>query len=589
MSQYKSLFLSEAREYLKTIGDTVAALEQSPMDRGAIDDLFRGAHSLKGMAASMEFGDIVDVAHSMEDLMMRVREETLAFGAGVAELLLEGADLIEGLLNDVEQDLEPRRSSGDLVKRLSRYQPPQPEAQAQATCRGNDAPAAGNDAPISESTTPAPVPERAAPADGAAASVESSQAEGSSRPAGISQVQAQLPAQVSAEAEKAKEPAGEISTVRVKTEVLDHLVNLTGELITNKQRLLNIGQELGSARLNEAVSQTAKLLRALHDEVMKVRLMPFGAICDRFQRSMRALAKQSGKDLQFELAGREIGLDRGILEQLADPLNHLLRNAVDHGLESGADRIAAGKPAKGVVKLSVRQDRDRILITVSDDGRGMDPEAMVAAAIRKGLIGEEEAVLLTPRQALMLVCIPGFSTAKEVTELSGRGVGMDAVNASVQKLGGSLAIESEPGAGSRFTLRLPMTIAIIHALIVQCGSMKVAVPASAVQRSVELRRDELETIGRRRAFRLDGEIVPLLSLNRVLGLPLARFRAGFMSLFVTEAKGRRVGVVVDRLLGQQELFVKPLGRPLSKLPGVDGGATLADGEIVTILNVAELL
>ncbi|OGU06426.1 MAG: chemotaxis protein CheA [Geobacteraceae bacterium GWC2_58_44] len=536
MSQYRNLFLSEAREYLKTINDTVVALEQSPSDRAGIDALFRGAHSLKGMAASMEYGDVVEVAHSMEDLMLRVREEGLVFDAGVADLLLEGADLIEGLLNDVEQELEPRRPPGDLPRRLAGYTPqraqPEPHPPQQA-----------------------PAPSQAAPA----------------------------------EPEKGIEPAGELSTVRVRTELLDHLINLTGELVTNKHRLLNIGRELGSPQLNDAVSETAKLLRALHDEVMKVRLMPFDAICDRFQRSVRALAKRSGKELSFELAGREIGLDRGILEQLTDPLNHILRNAVDHGMEGSAERVAAGKAAKGVVTLAVSRDRDRVLITVSDDGRGMDPQVMIAAAIRKRLITPEEAVLLSPRQALMLACIPGFSTAKEVTDVSGRGVGMDAVNASIQKLGGSLTIESEPGVGSRFTLMVPMTIAIIHALVVQCGKVKGAVPVTAVHRTVELRREQVESIGKRQVFQLDGEAIPLLSLNRVLGLPLGRFTSGIIPLFVTEAKGRRIGLVVDRLLGQHELFVKPLGRPLSRLKGVAGGATLGDGEIVTILDVADLL
>ena len=533
MSQYKNLFLSESREYLRAIAEQVVALEQSPVEKGAIDSLFRGAHSLKGMAASMEYGEVVVVAHGMEDLMARVRDGALSFDAGVADLLLEGVDLIDALLSDVEADRTQSHPTGDYAQRLAGYTPAPPQ----------------------------PPPQGAPP-----------------------------PSQSPPEPEKAKEAAGEISgTVRVKTELLDHLINLTGELVTNKHRLLNIGRELNSPPLNDAVSETGKLLRALHDEVMKVRLMPFEAISDRFQRSVRTLAKKSGKEIQFELTGREIGLDRGTLEQLVDPLNHLLRNAVDHGMEESAERLAAGKPARGVVELSVTRDRDRIQIRVSDDGRGMNPQKMIDAAIRKGLITPEEGELLSPRQALMLSCIPGFSTAKEVTDISGRGVGMDAVNAAIQKLGGTLLIESEPGTGSTFTLRLPMTIAIIHALIVQCGGVKNAVPVTAVHRTVELSRRQIETVGKRQMFQLDGETIPLLSLNRILGLPLGRFPSGILPLFVTEAKGRRVGIVVDRLLGQHELFVKPFGRPLSRMAGLAGGATLGDGEIVTILDLADLL
>ncbi|MBU5614302.1 chemotaxis protein CheA [Geomonas azotofigens] len=541
MSQYKALFLSESREYLRTIAEQVVALEQSPGERSAVDALFRGAHSLKGMAASMEYGDVVVVAHSMEDLMARVRDGAVAFDAGVADLLLEGVDLIDVLLKDVEQERPSALPTDDYAQRLAIYTPAPPKEKRGAR---------------SEPSPPAP----------------------------------DLPPPPAAEAERAKEPAGEAGgTVRVKTELLDHLINLTGELVTNKQRLLNIAGELASPALNDAISETAKLLRSLHDEVMKVRLMPFEAISDRFQRSVRSVAKKSGKEIHFELTGREIGLDRGMLEQLVDPLNHILRNAVDHGIEESGERERAGKPVRGTVRLAVSRDRDRIQITVRDDGRGMEPATMIAAAIAKGILTPEEGELLSPRQALMLSCIPGFSTAKEVTDISGRGVGMDAVNAAIQKLGGTLGIESEPGVGTTITLRLPLTIAIIHALVVQVGQVKAAIPVNAVQRTVELSRRQIETMGKRQIFQLDDEAIPLLSLNRVLGLPLGRFPDGILPLFVTEARGRRVGIVVDRLLGQHELFVKQLGRPLAKMAGVAGGATLGDGEIVAILDLAGLL
>ncbi|WP_136523615.1 chemotaxis protein CheA [Geomonas ferrireducens] len=547
MSQYKALFLSESREYLRTIAEQVVALEQSPAERSAIDALFRGAHSLKGMAASMEYGDVVVVAHSMEDMMARVRDGALPFGAGVADLLLEGVDLIDALLKDVEDERPSSLPTDGYAVRLAAFVA----------------------APASKAKKPDEAPKAS--------------------PAAVEPAQVSEPAPA-AEAERAKESTPELGgTVRVKTELLDHLINLTGELVTNKQRLLSIGRELASPALDDAVSETSKLLRALHDEVMKVRLMPFEAISDRFQRSVRAVAKKSGKEINFELTGREIGLDRGVLEQLVDPLNHILRNAVDHGIEDGKERERAGKPARGRVKLSVSRDRDRIHITVRDDGRGMEPQAMIAAAVRKGLITPEEGELLSPRQALMLSCIPGFSTAKEVTDISGRGVGMDAVNAAIAKLGGTLGIESEPGQGTTITLKLPLTIAIIHALLVQCGQIKTAIPVNAVQRTVELSRRQIETVGRRQMFQLDDESIPLLSLNRVLGLPLGRFPDGILPLFVTEAKGRRVGMVVDRLLGQHELFVKRLGRPLDGMAGLAGGATLGDGEIVTILDISELL
>jgi len=577
MSRYRTLFITESREYLKAIGEHVVALEGAPGERSTIDALFRAAHSLKGMAASMDYPTVVQVAHAMENLMARVRDEGLSFDAGIGDLLLEGADLMENMLRDLEKDAA-MRPPGDLPQRLAAYgSAPLAAPHAAPAPPAGEAPSEGAQAPTPqeerrEGAPPAP-PARQERSEGVPAASARETRPQAARPAA---------------AKEARETA-ELSTVRVRTEVLDRLINLTGELIANKHRLLTVSQELASPTLSDAVAETSKLLRLLHDEVMKVRLLPFDTVCDRFQRAMRDIAKKSGKELVFELTGRDIALDRGILEQLVDPLNHLLRNAVDHGLESPAERVAAGKPGKGTVRLSVARDRERVVITVSDDGRGMDPEKMVASALKKGVISPEEADSLSPRQALLLVLIPGFSTASKVTEISGRGVGMDVVNASIQRLGGTLSIESEPGQGSRFTLLLPLTIATVHALVVTCAGMKLAVPVNTVQRTVELRRDEIETVGKRQVFYLEEEAVPLLSLNRSLGLPLGRFPDGIVPLFVSEARGRRVGLVVDRLLGQHELFLKPLGRPLSSLKGIAGGATLGDGEVVAVLDVAELL
>lgn len=529
MSHYRALFVNESKEYLKEIGECVVALEEEPADRERISALFRAAHSLKGMAASMEYAEMVLLSHRMEDLMIRVRDGALPFDSGMADLLLEGVDLLDAMLADLEAE-RPLRPPGDLPDRLTDYRPQEPAQQA-------------------------------------------------ARPA------AALPPA----AEETREAAPEPTTVRVRTELLDHLINLTGELITNKHRLLNLGRDLASPPLNEALAETSRLLRALHGEVMQVRLMPFEAICDRLQRAVREIGKKTGKELHFVVEGREIGLDRGILEQLTDPLNHILRNAIDHGLEAAPERREKGKPEKGEVRLTVARDRDQVRVTVTDDGRGMDPAVIAAAAVAKGVVSAEEAGQLTPRQQLLLTCAPGFSTASAVTEVSGRGVGMDAVQATVQKLGGTLTIDSEPGVGSRFTLRLPLSVAIIHALMIRCGAFKGAVPVTAVHRSVEFRREELRSEGGRRVLDLDDVPIPVFSLSRVLGLPPGQFPDGFLPLVVTEVKGRRIGVMVDELLGQHELFIKPLGRPLSSLKGVAGGATLGDGEVVCLLDLADLL
>ncbi len=536
MSQYKDLFVSESREHLRAMGDLIVLLEKEADNRENIDSLFRSAHSIKGMAASMGFGGITELAHKLEDLMDRVRKEELTFDGGIADLLLSGTDRLEAMILDVEQGGAGDHDIAELVQRISDYTP---------------APAAETSLP--DSVTPFPA----------------------------------------AEAEKRGEPRRRQTelrqTVRVKTEILDHLINTTGELITNKNRLLDIGREIGSTRLNEALVDLSRELRKLYNEVMNVRMMPFAAIGDRFPRLVRDLAKKSGKEVEFAMEGAELELDRGILEELADPLIHIIRNAVDHGLETPAERLARGKPAKGSVTVSVRREKDMAIISVADDGRGMDPAALKAAAIEKGFIKADKGAALSPHEALLLICMPGFSTACEVTDVSGRGVGMDSVSSNIKALSGSLAIESRLGEGSRFILKLPLTITIINVLIARVASFSFAIPVSNIVHTMELKRNVISTLEKQKVFYLEDEAIPIFSLNQIFAVPYNPVSREYVSLFVAEVRGRKIGLAVDRFLGQQEVFVKPLGRPLAKMKGLAGGAILGDGELVYVLDVANLL
>jgi two-component system chemotaxis sensor kinase CheA len=540
MSKYRELFISESREHLHSMNELIVFLEKERGDREKIDSLFRSAHSIKGMAASMGYGGIAEVAHSLEDLMDRVRKGILTFDAGVADLLLEGADSLDSMILDVDQGVDGERDMAELMGRISGYDPS----------------VAGAPAP-----TPLPVePVVAHPA---------------------------VPKESSPGARQKPGESGQ--TVRVKTEILDHLINTTGELITNKHRLLNIGRELDSVRLDEALTELARLLRELYNGVINVRMMPFATVSDRFPRMVRDLAKKSGKDVSFVVEGEDIELDRGILEELADPLIHIIRNAIDHGLESGEERLASGKPAEGLVRLSVSREKDRIVICVEDDGRGMDPAKLMASAVGKGFLDPGKAAEMTTREALLLVCIPGFSTAREVSDVSGRGVGMDAVNSTIQSLAGSLAIESEPGRGSRMILKLPLTITIINVLLAKVSPFSVAIPVTNILHTMELRKGDIRNSENQQLFYMGEETVPILSLSRIFSAHAVRPEREYVSLIITEVKGRKVGLAVDSFLGQQEVFVKPLGRPLSRVRGFAGGAILGDGEIVFVLDVANLL
>ncbi len=533
MSKYKDLFVSEVGEHLRGMNETIVALEEAPADRERIDTLFRMAHSIKGMAASMGYDGMAGLAHKMEDLMDKVRKGLLPFDPGAADLLLEGADLLGEMLRDVDAGGPGNRDISDIARRLSQYAPTSATATADEEKRGQE------EASLSATTA----------------------------------------------SDKSDLP----QTVRVKTDVLDALINITGELITNKNRLIKISRDLGAPALDGALADLSRHLRELHDEVLKVRLMPFSTMAERFSRTVRDLARKSGKEVSFRIVGREIEMDRGILEEISDPLIHILRNAVDHGLETPSEREAAGKPVTGQITVEVRRDKDRVVVTVADDGKGMDPGRIVAAAVEKGLINGDESALLPPSQALMLICLPGFSTARQVTDVSGRGVGMDAVRASLQSLGGSLAVESEPGRGSRFILSLPVTISIIQVLLVSCASMVVAFPVTKVIRTADLRHEDIISRGRRKLFLMGEAEIPLVSLHRLLGRRLASIRGPSIPAVVVEMRGRTIGLVVDRFLGQQDVFVKPLGRPLNRMRGFSGAAILGDGQVIFILDPANLV
>ncbi|HET6419423.1 MAG TPA: chemotaxis protein CheA [Geobacteraceae bacterium] len=547
MSQYRDLFVAETKEHLGGMNECLSVLEKDPANREKIDSLFRSAHSVKGMGASMGYDDIAELAHAMEDLMDGVRRGEYAFAAAIADLLLEGVDRLSDMVVDVENGGTGSLDISDLVERLKGYKPGQ-EANGVS-------PAAGSEA-------------------------ES-----------LSVVQQELKdaVRVSGEAVIRDGQVESWKTVRVKTEILDNLINTTGELVTARHRLAIIGRDLGSDRLNDAVEALTKLLRELHGEVMKVRLMPFAALAERFPRMVRDLAKKSGKEVIFEISGKDIEIDRGTLEDLADPLVHLLRNAIDHGLEKPDERLAAGKPAGGRIVLEARREKDQAVITVTDDGRGMDPARLIESAVERKLIREEEKETITPQQAFMLTCIPGFSTARQVTDISGRGVGMDVVRSSVLSLGGSLSIDSEFGRGTRIAVRVPHTVAIIQVLLVSCSSLTVGFPVARILRTLELNRDSIVREGKRDYFYLEDQAVPLASLGRLLGVKTARVAGKFVPVAVIEIREKKVGLVVDRFEGQQEVFLKPLGRPLGSLRCAAGAAILGDGRVIMVLDTAGLL
>ena len=380
------------------------------------------------------------------------------------------------------------------------------------------------------------------------------------------------------------------ATVRVDTRVLDDLINIVGEMLITRERLQEIGRDLESEELHLNLDRLRVLVRGFQDTIMTVRMMPLALVTDRLPRIVRDLAHHSGKQVAFEVQGQNIELDRAILEELNDVLIHLVRNAIDHGVESPELRAVAGKPPRAMIRVRAGRERDWVWIRVEDDGRGMDPDRIARAASARGLVSAERIALMEPREKLMLCCLPGVSTAESVTDISGRGVGMDVVKSRVDAFGGALLIDSQPGRGSAVTLRLPLTLAIIRILLVSVRGQEYGLPVSHVLRTAQLDPGDVEWSQQQPLLRLGKRLVPLHDLGALVGLPPRDLRAHpGLFLAVTEFGERAAGLAVDRLLGTYEVVIKPLGPPLKRVRGLAGVTVMGDGRTVLLLDLAALI
>jgi two-component system chemotaxis sensor kinase CheA len=380
-------------------------------------------------------------------------------------------------------------------------------------------------------------------------------------------------------------------TVRVRTELLDYFLDTVGELLLATARLRELGKVLpenSRPPIEEGVYRLHTLVKDLHDKVMSARMTPLSLITDRLPRAARDIARRREREVDLVVTGAEIELDRAILDELADPLLHLLRNCIDHGLESPEERVAAGKGARGRVLVSVRRGRDRVVVEMEDDGRGMNAAKLKAAAVARGALSAEAAARLTDREAFMLACLPGVSTAKDVSEISGRGVGMDAVKRVVENVGGTLEIESELGRGTRFTLRLPLTVAVVHLLLVAVGDEVFGLPIAKVVGAMEADSEKLDRSREMPLLPHGQGLLPVYGLDELTGVQ-APPRKGVRPFVVMEGDAGRVALAVDRLVGQEEAVLKPLSRPLDLLPGLSGVTILGSGRPVFILDVPRLL
>jgi two-component system chemotaxis sensor kinase CheA len=467
-----------------------------------------------------------------------------------------------------------------------------------------DVPPAPATAPA-QAAVPQAAPSKAAPADAPPATA-SKAAPATTQAAAPKAAPAATPQAAAPKAAPAAKPAGGgdtaakvSSTIRVDHEKLDHLMNLIGELIINRNRYSMLARQLEETggqvdvsviaqNLTETTYSMARISDDLQDTIMKVRMVPVASVFSRFPRLVRDLSRKSGKEVTLIVEGEETELDKSVVEVIGDPLVHLIRNSVDHGIEPEAVRRESGKTPQGSVWLRAFYKGNSVAIEIEDDGKGIDPEVMRQVAVRKGIITPEEAKNLDDREATELIFAPGFSSAEVVTDISGRGVGMDVVRTNIKNLKGSINIVTEVGKGTKFTLVLPLTLAIIDALMVNVDNETFAIPLDAVSETVKIEAVRLTDVKGRKAVTLRGEVLGIISLGEFLGLRSSMLKEGLLNVVVIVDNDRRLGLVVDRLLERQEVVIKPLGSYLGDIKGISGATIMGDGSVILILDPHEI-
>lgn len=582
-------FLVEAGDLLSGVDNKLVDLERAPDDKGLLNDIFRGFHTIKGGAGFLNATELVALCHLTENLFDKLRNGEIELNPEIMDAILEATGTIRDMFGQLGQSVQPAAADPALMERLSLAIDDKLSAKAPSAPQPVKAPTAEKSAsgePDWELLHAAAtggehavtVSEEQEPADEVIKAAQGRRA--GDRPSGGAPAGRR-------EAERQRD-----TSIRVDTARLDQVLNLSGEIGLTKNRLNALRSDILSGRtdnetlhaLDLAVSQLDLLVSDLQNAVMKTRMQPIGRLFQKYPRIARDLARNLGKDVELELVGEETEIDKTMIEDLGDPIIHLIRNAVDHGVEDPAERRANGKPAKSIVRLEARQEGDHIVIVVADDGRGMSAERLRAKALEKGLITDEEANSMDERQSYNLVFLPGFSTASALTDVSGRGVGMDVVRTNIQKLNGSIDITSQPAKGTTFVISLPLTLAILPVLLVRLGEQPFAVPLSMVREILPIAGDDIREVGGRATMVIRGEVLPVLPLAGLLGWPLKSSPQYGVLMHTAELS---FILAVDTFAGREDAVIKSLDDFRPK--GVAGVTTLANGQIVLILDMKELL
>ncbi|NLJ72467.1 MAG: chemotaxis protein CheA [Syntrophomonadaceae bacterium] len=683
MSQYLDVFLEESREHLGSLNEKLLLLEKNNDNISALNEIFRAAHTLKGMSSTMGFDDLADLTHHMEDVLSDLKDGILVANSNVVDVLFKCFDRIQIMVDNIELTGNSAYDNTDLIAILENIKKGDfAEANSNVLANQNNTneiasktekvgehldttnfqfneydytvmeeahsrgfniyhvkvmidpdcvmksvrafmvfKAIEDEGEITKSIPPAQDLDEGRfendfellaithhtkedltaiindisevkvlfiqdvnvvdKIDKLASTVTAYDADALTTPLVTEPNQENNQEEVR-KAHKIKQ------TVRVDIERLDNLMNLVGELVMHKGRLEQIATNDKSNELNETIEQIDRVSSDLQSVVMKVRMVPVEQVFNRFPRMVRDLAKDLNKELDFIMEGKETELDRTVIDEIGDPLVHLLRNSVDHGLESAEDRVAAGKPQEGKLILRARHEGNNVYIEVEDDGQGINTKTILNKAIEKGIITAEEAGKMTPEEANNVLFYPGFSTAQAVSDVSGRGVGLDVVRSKIESLNGEIFVESVEGQGTKFRIKLPLTLAIIQALMVAVQGEVYAIPLSSVDETTMITKDDIKMVQNQEVMMMRGNVLPIYRLNVLLETPEKPEEDSDMYVVVVQKAGRQIGLIVDTLIGQQEIVIKSLGKVLGGIPGIAGAIVAGDGNVRLILDIATL-
>lgn len=656
--KYLGLFIDESKENLQKLNENLLSLEEKPNDLEVLNDIFRVAHTFKGMSRTMGFNDLADLTHHMENILDPLRSGKLQSSSDVIDILFKCLDKIEEMVDLIINGnyMDNKNKIDDIITQLqeleNKCETGTPSASKQQEIVFNEYEvnalkqgiADGLKAvELSVSVTDEcllhgvraymvvsaleskgdlikAVPEAEELEKGEFEKsfnlyvlTSGDEAELSDVASNIMEIESVklkvlTPEDLDKTEDKTEQKA-EIEdsdadniedakqqsvvkvvpqTIRVNADRLDKLMNLVGELVINRTRISQLSNEAQLNELSSVISLLGNITTDIQEIVMKLRMVPIEQVFNRFPRLIRDISKKQGKEINLSITGKDTEIDRVVIDEIGDPLIHLIRNSLDHGLEMPEVRINAGKPSKGTLELSAFNEGDNIIIKVSDDGKGIDPEHIKKIAIKKDIITAEAAKNLSEKESLELIFAPGFSTAEVATDISGRGVGMDVVKSKVNSLGGNVSITSKVGTGTTITINLPSTMAIVQSLLIKVGEEIYATPLNYISEVIDVKPEEVKNVQNKEVIVLRGQTLPLIRLSQLLDVDLGLDTEQPLTVMIVKSQNRQIGVIVSELIGQQEVVIKPIEKKLCSENYISGATTLGNGKVALIINVNAL-